>query len=279
MASRHGAVTAAIIRDTFREAFARLIFWGFYGLSTALILFFLFVLRIDIVEGAKATVSLFGQSSPRALEVDSLVRGAHSAIATFLYTWGMALAVFASAGLIPTVLEPGRIELLLSKPVARHHLLLGRYAGNLAIVAINLAYLVFGVWLIFGWKTGVWRPGFLYAILTATFIFAVLLSVILLLSVLFESAALTVMVTFGLMLLSPILAQTSLMEKLLSSQWTRNLWKGLYYVFPKVYDLGKMTLDLVWGRPTASWMPVWSSALFAAAVIALSLFVFSRRDY
>ncbi len=279
MNSRPGAVTAAIIQDTFREAFAKLIFWGFYGLSTALILFFLFILRIDIVEGAKATVSLFGQATGRALEIDSLVRGAHSAIATFLYTWGMALAVFASAGLIPTLLEPGRIELLLSKPVARHHILLGRYAGNLALVAINLAYLVLGVWLIVGWKTGVWRPGFLCAIVTATFIFAVLLSVIVLLSVLFESAALTVMVTFGLMLLSPILAQTRLMEKLLSSQWTRSLWKGLYYVFPKVYDVGKMTLDLVWGRPAGSWMPVWSSALFAAGVIALSLYVFSRRDY
>jgi hypothetical protein len=40
-----------------------------------------------------------------------------------------------------------------------------------------------------------------------------------------------------------------------------------------------MTLDLVWGRPAGSWMPVWSSALFAAGVIALSLYVFSRRDY
>jgi ABC-type transport system involved in multi-copper enzyme maturation permease subunit len=279
MPSRPGNITLALIEDTFREAFAKLIFWGFYGLSTAMILFFLFLLKIDIVEGARATVSLFGQPTGQAHAVDSLVRGVHSAIAAFLYTWGMALAVFASAGLIPTVLEPGRIELLLSKPVSRHHILLGRYAGNLLIVAINLAYLVVGVWLIFGWKTGIWRPGFLYAIVTATFIFAVLLSVILLVSVLFESAALTVMVTFGLMLLSPILAQTSLMQKLLSSQWSRNLWKTLYYVFPKVYDVGKMTLDVVWGRPVGSWMPVWSSALFAVVIIGISLFLFSRRDY
>ena len=72
----------------------------------------------------------------------------------------MFLAVFASAGLIPTVFEPGRIELLLSKPVARHHILLGRYLGNLLVVAFNMLYLVGGVWLIFGIKTGMWTPIF-----------------------------------------------------------------------------------------------------------------------
>ena len=116
---RNGTVGMALIGDTFREAFARLVFWGFYGLSTALILFFLFILKIDVIEGARATISLFGQSSGKAREVDELVRGLHAGIATFLYTWGMALAVFASSGLVPTMLEAGRIETLLSKPVPR----------------------------------------------------------------------------------------------------------------------------------------------------------------
>src|SRR5581483_11918833 len=115
--------TVALIRDTFREAFARKIFWGLFGLSTAMILFFLFLLRIDIVEGAVATVTLFGRQVNRTGDVDRLVMGTYASIATFLYTWGMFLAVFASAGLIPSVLEPGRIELLLSKPVSRVHIL------------------------------------------------------------------------------------------------------------------------------------------------------------
>ena len=276
---RNGTVGMALIGDTFREAFARLVFWGFYGLSTALILFFLFILKIDVIEGARATISLFGQSSGKAREVDELVRGLHAGIATFLYTWGMALAVFASSGLVPTMLEAGRIETLLSKPVPRYCLLLGRYAGNLLVVAVNIAYLVLGVWLILGWKTGVWRPGFLWTILTATFIFAVLLCLIVLVSVLFESAALTAMVAFGLMLMSPVLAQTKLAERLLSSEWTRALWKGLYYIVPKVFDLGRMTLDLVMGKSIQTWMPVWSSALFGLAALSAGLVLFSRRDY
>jgi len=107
-------VTIALIRDTFREALARKIFWGLFGLSTLMILFFLFLLKIDVVEGAVATVSLFGRSNGRSTGVDQLVRGVYAGIATFLYTWGMFLSVFASAGLTPSVREPGRIELLLS---------------------------------------------------------------------------------------------------------------------------------------------------------------------
>ena len=104
--------SVALIRDTFREAFARKIFWGLFGLSTVMILFFLFLLRIDLVEGGLAAVKMFGQTVSPATDVDRLVRGVYGGIATFLYTWGMFLAVFASAGLIPSVLEPGRIELL-----------------------------------------------------------------------------------------------------------------------------------------------------------------------
>ena len=48
MNSRTIAVTLALVRDTFREAFARKIFWGFFGCSTALILFFIFIMRIDV---------------------------------------------------------------------------------------------------------------------------------------------------------------------------------------------------------------------------------------
>src|ERR1019366_5196695 len=79
--------TAALIRDTFREAFARKIFWGLFGLSTLMILFFLFIMKIDIVEGATATLTLFGRDHGRTLQVDSLVKCVYGSIATFLYTW------------------------------------------------------------------------------------------------------------------------------------------------------------------------------------------------
>jgi len=273
-------VTLALVVDTFREAMARWIFIGLFALSTLMILFFLFLLRIDIVEGGMAAVSLFGLGTPRAQEAEQLVRNVYSGIATFLYSWGMALAVFASAGLIPRVLEPGRIGLLLSKPVSRAHILLGRFLGNVLVVAGNIAYLILGVWTIFGIKTGIWEPRFLAAIATTVFTFTVLLSVVVILGVLVESTALSTMVTLGLMIISPILAQTTLMMRLLSSETSRNIWRSLYYVLPKVYDIGNVTLNIVRARAGAiEWMPLWTSALFGVVVLAGALGIFSRRDF
>ncbi len=271
-------VTAALVRDTFREAFARKIFWAFFGCSTALILFFIFIMKIDVVQGAIATISLFGNTS-RGQDVQLLVRQVHAAIAAFLFTAGMFLAVFASAGLIPAVFEPGRIELLLSKPVERFHILLGRYVGNLLVIASNVFYLVFAVWLIFGAKTGVWTPGFLWSSVLIVFIFSVLLTVVLLVGVLWESAVVSTMVTFGIMMMSPILAQQRILERLLTSEWSRNIMRFLYWVLPKVFDVGRIARELVLGNPITSWMPIWSSALFGVAILSTGLYVFARRNY
>jgi ABC-type transport system involved in multi-copper enzyme maturation permease subunit len=273
------STTIALVRDTFREALARKIFWGLYGLSTVLILFFLFILKIDIVEGAIASISLFGATPDRSVNVEQLVRQVYAGIATFLFTWGTLIAVFASAGLVPSVLEQGRIELLLSKPVTRRHILLGRYLGNLLVVAANSLYLVLGIWTILGIKTGIWSPSFLWAIVLTIFVFSVFLTVVVWIGVVFESAALATMITVGIAILSAILAQRGIVEKLLSSEWSRQLWNALYHVLPKFYDLGDMTRRLVLDRTVESFMPVWSSALFAAVVLLWSLQIFARRDF
>ncbi len=272
-------VTLALIQDTFREALARKIFWVLFGLSTLMILFFLFLLRIDIVSGATATIAIFGRQTRANPDVERVVRGVYGAIATFLYTWGMFLAVFASAGLVPSVLEPGRIELLLSKPLSRTHILLGRFAGNVLVIALNTTYLVLGVWIILGIKTGIWSPAFLIAIATTTFIFAVLLAVVVLIGVTFESAAAATMISVALMIISPILAQTSLMMRLLSSEWSRNVWRVLYESLPKVYEIGKMTLDAIQSRTFTGFAPIWTSAVFGAVMLGAALAIFARRDF
>jgi hypothetical protein len=83
----------------------------------------------------------------------------------------------------------------------------------------------------------------------------------------------------ALMIISPILAQTSLMMRLLSSEWSRNLWRGIYYSLPKVYEVGKMTLDAIQSRTFNGFAPLWSSAVFGAAVLGAALVIFQRRDF
>ncbi len=278
MASRSSVATWALVRDTFREAFARKIFWGFFGCSSMVILFFLFLMKIDVVEGALATVSLFGNEMP-ARDVLKLVHEVQGGLAAFLFGFGLFLAVFASAGLIPSIFEPGRIELLLSKPVARYHILLGRYVGNLLVIAFNILYLVTPVWFILGIKTGIWTGQFFYSTLLTIFAFAVLLTIVVVISVLSESAALATMVTFAVMILGLVVAQKATLERLLTSEWSRNVVRGLYYTLPKIWDLGRIARKLVMGMPVDDWMPVWSSALFGAVTLSLGLYLFARRNY
>ena len=102
---------------------------------------------------------------------------------------------------------------------------------------------------------------------------------VVLIGVLFESAALATMVTVALMIMSPILAQTSTMLRLLSSEWSRQIWRTLYYTFPKVYDLGRMTLNAIQNRTFDGYMPIWTSALFGAVVLAAAISIFARRDF
>jgi ABC-type transport system involved in multi-copper enzyme maturation permease subunit len=268
----------ALIQDTFREAFARRIFWGFFGCCSALLLFLMFIMRIDVVQGAIATVTIFGRSTPSA-DVQNLVRQTQSVIAMILYFAGMALSVFASAGLVAAVFEPGRIELLLSKPVSRTHLLLGRYVGNVLVVAANILYLVAGSWIVFGLKTNVWGAGFLVSSLCTIFIFSVLLAVLVLVGVLWDSSAIGIMVAFAIMIITPILAQKTVIERLLSSEWSRVVVRVLYYVLPKTSDVSVIIRRLILNQPVESWMPVWSTALFGAVVLGLGLWRFQRRSF
>jgi ABC-type transport system involved in multi-copper enzyme maturation permease subunit len=278
MQANSNIAALALVRDTFREAFARKIFWAFFICSTALILFFIFIMRIDVVEGALATATLFGQSGPTQ-SVEKMVAGVHAGIATFLYYIGMCLAVFASAGLISAVFEPGRIELLLSKPVTRFHILLGRYVGNVLVVACNLFYLIFAVWIIFGIKTEVWHTGFLFAGLSTLFVFCVLLSVSLLVGVLWESAAVSIIATFGVMVISLIVSAKTMWERLLSSEWSRDIVRGLYYALPRIFDIGQINRAMITSQPITDWASMWSTAAFGAVMLGASLFFFSRRDF
>lgn len=281
MIRRAMGVTAALMIDTFRESFSRKIFWGFFGCSTALMLLFILVLHIDIVEGGVAAVKLFGREvrGAQGIEIGKIVDGVLGAVAVFLFTAGLGFSVFASAGLIPTVLEPGRIELLLSKPVGRSHLLLGKFLGALAVIGVNLFYLIFGVWIILGLKTGIWQTGFLASASFAVYAFAVLLTVVLFVAVLSESAVLATMVTYFVMLLSGIFAQHEHLARFFNSQWPRDLMEVLYYLFPKLYDIGNMARLAFLGQEIETWTPVVTSGLFAVVILGATLWVFQRKDY
>lgn len=282
--SSPGAIRAlyAITMDTVREAFAQRLVWAIYGSTVLILLFLLFVLEIDIVTGAKATISLFGREAMSTATSESLsvfLREVQGVIAVFLYGVSTFVAVFVCAGLTPALYTPGRASLILARPVSRHWLVLGCYLGNVAMVALNVALLIGGSYLILGWKSGYWNPGFLYAVPVTCFLFSVLMALVMLVSVWAESSAAATIVTFLALLFSPILSQKELAARLLGSQTARAIWNGLHMLLPRTYELGAMIIGALRGEGIASGEPLFASAIFGVACLAGAVAVFARKDY
>lgn len=275
-------VLYAITEDAIREAFTRRLVWAIYGSTAFILLFLLFVLEIDIVTGAKATISLFGQEAMSTANDESLsafLREVQGAIAVFLYGVSTFVAVFVCAGLTPALFEPGRVDLVLARPLSRHWLVLGRYLGCVTMVGLNVVLLIVGSYLILGWKSGHWNTGFLYAVPITVFTFCVLMALVMLVSIWTESSAIATIVAFLALLFSPILAQKALAIRLLGSEAARAVWNGFYTVVPRVYELGAMIVIKLRGNSIPSWEPILASALFGAICLAGAVIVFGRKDY
>ena len=280
---------AASVQEVFREAAARWVLIAYFALSSLFILIFAAGVNLDVVNGALAGVRLFGQTvdvGGHAVDVDKLVLGFESGFSAFLYLVGTFLALFATAHLVPRLQEKGTIDLYLSRPVGRVTLLLSRYAGGLLLAAANLLYLIGSMWLIVVWKTHVFHPRFLLSGLVILFAVATLLAFAFLIGVVTSSTGVSLMATYALFFLSAILVARERIAAAVSTETAANVIKGLYWILPKTAEIGQATVALVAGREAPErlanihYFPVYgSTALFGAAALTLSAWIFSRKDF
>jgi ABC-type transport system involved in multi-copper enzyme maturation permease subunit len=160
--------------DTFRQAVSGRLFWLMLGISAVVIVFCLGV-RID-GGGPLHAPDDFELSKPHGQLTlgfgafrGPLFRDGEAAVRFLelvLGEWvagaaGVLLALLFTAGFVPTFLEPPTAAVLLSKPVPRWSLLLGKYSGVLAFVAFQGAVFVVGTWLALGLRTGYFPASYL----------------------------------------------------------------------------------------------------------------------
>ncbi|MCK5077685.1 MAG: ABC transporter permease [Calditrichia bacterium] len=271
--------TLALIQLTFKESLAKKTFLAFFGISTLISLLFIFALNLDIVDGAQAYISVFGQETNNLIELDKIVATIEGAISIFLFTGGIFMALFATSNLIPSFLEPGTIDLLISKPLSRMQIFLGRYAGAIVIVAFNIFYLIIFTWLVISFKTGIWNFSFLLSGIIIVITFAVLYSLMAFLGLITTSGAFSLMITYLILFFSPLLLQRDNIYALLSNKIYGYLLDGLYYILPKTAQLSIITQNVVNGTPVSSWMPLWSSILFGVGITGISVLIFKRKNF
>jgi ABC-type transport system involved in multi-copper enzyme maturation permease subunit len=105
------------------------------------------------------------------------------------------LGILVTASIVPDMLQPGSLHLLLSKPISRTMLLLSKFVGGCAFVFLCVCQLVFGLWLIAGFRLDIWNARILWCIPVAVFLFAVFFSVSVLAGLRWRSPILSIGVT------------------------------------------------------------------------------------
>jgi ABC-type transport system involved in multi-copper enzyme maturation permease subunit len=269
-----------VFLDTFQESFRNWMFLFFFVASSLVIGVIALALNMDVVNGVMAGVSIMGNPlEVRAETVTEFIEDIQTGIAMMISTIGLVLALMATAMLFHTMLQKGSIELLLCRPVPRWKILTGRFLGGAAIMAFNALYLIIGVWLVLGSKSGVWTAGFPLSTTLVVFAFLVLFSVLMMVSVITENGPAGLLVAWMLLAFSPILAAHSEITPVFSRELYRDIFRSIYWVLPKPAETIAAAARWIQDRPLDIGMVVGTSAAFALACYLITMAYFTRKDY
>jgi ABC-2 type transport system permease protein len=274
--------TWALVVDTWREALARYTLLGFLVVSSLFLVVLTFALNLDIVDGTLAAGTLFGKAFEvpgKGPAIDTVVTTGQSVFAGMLYVLGVFLAVFATGSQVPNLQHRGTVDLYVTRPIGRTHLLLGRFLGAVTLVTANLIFLCGGVFLIISLKTGVWNPRFLLASGLILVVFLAYLGFMYLVGVLSSSTPLTIMLPYALYLLSVPLAGHRRIAAVMDSRLAAGVVHTLYWIVPKTAEIGRDLTGYVLGRATPSLIPLATTAAFGVVCLAAAVVAFNRKSF
>ncbi len=274
--------TWALVVDTWREALARYTLLGFLAVSSLFLLILAFALNLDIVDGALAAGTLFGKSfdlAGRSPSIDTVVVTGQSVFAGILYVLGVFLSVFATGSQVPNLQHRGTVDLYVTRPLGRTHLLVGRFVGAATLVTANLLFLCGGVFVVISLKTRVWNPRFLAASGLILVVFLSYLGFMYLIGVLTSSTSLSIMLSYALYVLSLPLAAHDRLAAAMDSRLAAGAVNVLYWVFPKTAEIGRDLTMYVLGKATPALVPLAATAAFGAVCLALAIVAFNRKNF
>ena len=267
-----------IAEFTVREALSRKIIIAFFAISTFVILLFAGIFTFVPFEDLTGMIRT---NDKAVINISKeIVKMFKMFVVAPLFGGGLFLAIFSASGFIPSMLEKGNIDLLLSKPISRVQIILGKYLGGILIVLANIAYLIVTIWVLVGLKFDVWSISFLSSILTITFAFATLYALIILIGILTQSSVLAMMISYLIFFIfSPILAARENIALFLDSKFSKTLLDILYYIIPQTSELGSIAKDLALEQTVISYQPIAVSLLFIILILYLSIIIFNKKDY
>ena len=207
--------------------------------------------------------------------------------------FGLFIAVFIGIGLVSKEVERRSIYGLLAKPIRRHELILGKYAGlvftlfaNLALMATALyCVLAFISWIEVeavkrSWEAPATDPAMLKAFFLI-FVQLMLVTAIALFFSTFSSSILSAVLTFGLYIVGHFNADLRTFENVVESRTAAYLARGFYYVLPN-FGPFDVKAEVVHAQPvTLGYMALTTGygLTYIVTLLLAAVFIFSRRDF
>ena len=207
--------------------------------------------------------------------------------------FGLFIAVFIGIGLVSKEVERRSIYSLLAKPVRRHELILGKYAGLVLTLAVNIVVMAVALYAVLGYMSWVeteefrqsWEaPATDPAMLLAIFlIFAqlMLVTAIALFFSTFSGPILAAVLTFGLVGVGHFNADLRNFENVVDSRAAAYLARALYYGLPNLAPFD-VKAEVVHAQPVSLGyvaLTTGYAVAYIAALLLAAMFIFSRRDF
>jgi len=261
---------------TFREALSKKIFLFFFSVSTFVIVVFALLFAFISAESFSGG---FVSGSVTSFD-NSIANGIKMFVIFPLYAGGLFISIFSVSGFIPSLLEKGNIDLILSKPISRAQVILGKFLGGTVMVFTNLFYAIFMLWILIGFKFNVWDVSFLISSLTITLAFASIYSIIILTGIVFRSSMLSLVFSYLIFfVLSPILSSRETIFAFIDNVVLKNIFEVLYYLIPQTSDLSTITTSFAVGNTVSDYSTVLYTVFYIILILWLSIFTFNKKDY
>jgi ABC-type transport system involved in multi-copper enzyme maturation permease subunit len=207
--------------------------------------------------------------------------------------FGVFIAVFIGIGLVSKEVERKSIYALLAKPMSRRQFLLGKYAGLVLTLLVNLAvmtlafYLVLAywswtehAWFKAGWDAPAADPNLLKPIALIFAELSLITAVALLFST-FSSPMLSAVLTIGLFIVGHFNEDLRHFERVVPSKAAAAVARALYVLLPNLAPFD-VKAAVVHGQPVAAGyltLTIAYAVVYVAALLLAAVFIFDRRDF
>jgi len=189
----------ALIVDGFREARDRKLFWAMIVISVLIAAGMACVGFDD--RGMSILFGVWRVDDPAFTAGADAARAVVGAVLTkyiaglYIGWVGIIMALIATAGAFPSMMERGAVEVLLAKPLSRPKLFVGKYLAGLVFVAVQATVFVVLTLLVVGLRWGYWFPGYLWSIPLIVVLFSYLYGFSVLFAVLTRSTTTALLLT------------------------------------------------------------------------------------